>query len=463
MNNCCLLERASKKYLKTALIYKDKNFSFQELNKLCCFYTKLIESISNEIIVIKAIPCPQYISLIFAIIRCRKIFLPISIKETDNNIKLLCHEINGHFINPLDLNINNYNNIHNYNNYVINITKPTNIILTSGSQGKSKKVVHTLLAHIKSALGAQKVCKITKKDTYLLSLPLNHVGGQSIIFKSVLFGATIVINEKKLEEELQLDRITIISLVPTQLFRIIRDTPKLISTSKNLKKIILGGGPISDEIIKKSLELNPNLLFFMSYGLTEMASQVCTYLISKKNIKGGILPFRKLKINNNEIFVSGDSLALGYYNNNKIDKLTDSSGWFQTKDIGYFKNGVLNICGRKDNLFISGGENIQPETLEKELLQFIFIKNVIVVPIPNDEWGNIISAIIQTEDNSNIEEYLKIIKKNLNHLYIPKIWFNWPTYVEEKLKIQRKEMQQYALDKYIKEDWIINLTTINMK
>ena len=68
---------------------------------------------------------------------------------------------------------------------------------------------------------------------------------------------------------------------------------------------------------------------------------------------------------NEEVWLKGAGLAMGYWRNGCVDPLTNAEGWFQTKDKGQWLDNELVIQGRLDNMFISGGENIQPEEIEK--------------------------------------------------------------------------------------------------
>jgi O-succinylbenzoic acid--CoA ligase len=89
-----------------------------------------------------------------------------------------------------------------------------------------------------------------------------------------------------------------------------------------------------------------------------------------------------------EIWVRGHTLFQGYYEKGKGTSLPlNDQGWFQTKDLGMFTEGRFDIIGRKDNLFISGGENIQPEEIENAIRTYCSIEEAIVVPLPDVEFG----------------------------------------------------------------------------
>lgn len=459
MNNCLLYRAAHLFSNKSAIRGEGIDISFIELYRQSLAWDNRIKDSLKDIFVIKATCSPEYIAIIFSIIRNNKIYLPISAKENSSFIDKLCLELNAEYIDPnsineptkcLDQTIDqaiscDYSDdltklLKNY------LRKPCNIILSSGSTGTPKKIVHSLEAHVYSALGGQAVFKINKSDSYLLSLPLNHVGGQSIIFKCVLFGAQMLIPDKfnfTTEQLLLKNQVSVLSLVPTQAYRLCNLPTKPIANSDSLRAILLGGAPIDKQLIKQMKDQNKKLNIFGSYGSSEMASQICTAEISQQLCAGLPLPYRELKIEQNEILVRGETLALGYYKNGIIENINDENGWFHTKDFGELSDIGIIIKGRIDNQFICGGENIIPEMIEQVLLELPNINMAIVVPIEDPEWGNIACAIV---DSTCLNE--AIIKQSLltrlNPIYIPKIFIKWPQDIEVTFKVKRKLLHEYA-------------------
>jgi O-succinylbenzoic acid--CoA ligase len=329
----------------------------------------------------------------------------------------------------------------------IKLNQEVSILFTSGSSKKPKAVLHTLGNHYYNALGSNENLPFKPEDRWLLSLPLYHVAGLAICMRALFSGATVVIPEKGLPLEALIMKggITHISLVPTQLYRLF--TIKNFVWTKSLKALLLGGSPIPPALIKKALEYQ--LPLYTSYGSTEMASQITTSRVNagyEELVTAGYpLPYRKMKIDENgEILVCGATLAVGYIEHNRIHSITDEKGWFHTGDRGMVdQEGRLTISGRLDNMFISGGENIYPEEIERVLCEFEGVEEAIVVPISDDEFGERPAAFIRWENAEKADfEALRVHVHNSMAGYMsPVKWFTWPVFKDD-FKVDRKALQR---------------------
>ena len=301
------------------------------------------------------------------------------------------------------------------------------ILFTTGSSDAAKAVLHTLGNHIYSAKGSNELIPIAKRDGWLLSLPLYHVGGLSIIFRTLLFGGTIVIPnpEERLSKSIETKSVTHVSLVSTQLKRLL-DKKNLYPVLKKLKGILIGGSTIDPFLLEKALQIGCST--YVTYGSTELASQAAT---SKYPEPTKALKHRKIKISKEgEILASGKTLFSGYVKGNSTNLPLTKNGWFATDDLGFMNDvGGLVITGRKDNMFISGGENIYPEEIERSLCQAKGVEEAIVVPIENAEFGFRPVAIIKTISDVTIKEkeLVDALKKCLPKFKIPEQFYLWPT------------------------------------
>jgi len=271
------------------------------------------------------------------------------------------------------------------------MSRPVSIIHTSASSGKPKAAMHSLSNHWHSAMGSAQNLPFGPGDCWLLSLPLYHVGGYSMLFKSLLGGGSLAIPspDASLADSLTHFPITHLSLVPTQLYRMLR-TDGGQERLRSLKALLLGGSAVSAPLLREAIREQVPL--YLTYGSTEMSTQVTTSPapVTKAQADSGVvLPYREVAISpDGEILVKGGCLFMGYLEENGVRTARDSEGWFHTGDMGELsEEGRLTVLGRKDSMFISGGENIHPEEIEKTLTSIEGIEEAVVVPAPDAEYG----------------------------------------------------------------------------
>lgn len=336
-----------------------------------------------------------------------------------------------------------FNSLSNELAQPVDITRPANVILTSGSSGFPKAAVHCLANHIANAEGARSLIPLEQGDAWLLSLPLFHIGGLAILNRCALVGATVVMPDQalSLSQQINQDKLTHLSLVPAQLSKLLADTSSKLIT---IKALLLGGGAVSLDLLAE-LKLR-NIASYTSYGMTEMSSQITTGRALSDGSSGKLLPKRELKIEDRVIWVRGECLFMGYLTDKGIEKPLDADGWFYTKDRGEWdENGNLHILGRVDNMFICGGENIQPEEIEAALKQHPQIDDAIVFAIPDAQFGNLPAAILRgslTHLTESIANELELfLADKIARFKRPRQYYVWPENHEQAgLKVNRKAL-----------------------
>ena len=321
------------------------------------------------------------------------------------------------------------------------------VLFTSGSTGQPKALVHSLNNHKMNAKGALEHLPFEEGDRWLVTLPFFHVSGLSLIFRALESkGSLVFIREQdEISEFLSTFSCTHISLVPTQLIQLSKD-PKALQHLKKMKQILVGGASIPGFLLE--LAEKEGLAVYLSYGLTEMASQVCTSSLPLRTV-GTCLPYRECKIaKDGEILVRGKTLFKGYLENEKRTLPLDSEGWFHTRDLGSINaEGELTVRGRKDTLFISGGENIYPEEIEKEILSKVEnVEAIVVVPKDDVVFGQIAVAFVRWRKDHvmNEREFIGKCREILPNYMIPKKILSWPLDINEGLKVSRKTFIELA-------------------
>jgi O-succinylbenzoic acid--CoA ligase len=327
----------------------------------------------------------------------------------------------------------------------IPLRRPATIVLTSGSTRVPKAALHTFGNHYYSALGSNANITLRPGDRWLHSLPLYHVGGLSILFRCLLAGATVALPHPGTSpgESIASLGATHVSLVSTQLSRLLRERTDL----GGLQAVLMGGGPVPPSLVDEALARG--LPLHTSYGLTEMASQVTTTppgaSLKELRTAGRALPKREVAVSERgEILVRGETLFAGYVQGEELDRPMDTEGWFHTGDFGELdEDGYLRVGGRMDNLFISGGENVQPEEIEEALCRLNGVDEAVVVPVPDEEFGARPVAFVRM-DSGEPEELARELEPLLPRFKIPISFHPWPEEARRGLKADRAALGERA-------------------
>ncbi len=302
------------------------------------------------------------------------------------------------------------------------------IVFTSGSTGNPKAVAHTLEQHLCSAVGLLEVFRYQQGDTWLLSLPMYHVSGLAIVHRWLAAGGCIKIGTGQLETDIE--ECSHASLVATQLHRLLKSKQAL-----TLTHVLLGGSHIPEALGLEAQQMG--IETWLGYGMTEAASTVTAKPVDSSNTAGFVLNHRQLKIEEQRIFIGGDTLASGYYHQGKLTPLVDKNGWFDSKDLGEWVGEQVSIIGRADNQFISGGENIHCEEIERALNQLSEVNQAFIVPIEDDEFGFRPVAIVDCADLPTKEWFAEQLNGRLERFKFPVEYYRMPEQEQQGIKVSR--------------------------
>ena len=326
------------------------------------------------------------------------------------------------------------------------------ILFTSGSSASPRAALHTFANHLYSAAGSNENIPVVPGDRWLLSLPLYHVGGLGILFRCLLGRATVVLSgpDVPLGDAITGLHVSHVSMVATQLRRCLGEL-----RGHRLRAILLGGSAVPLTLIEDAHAAG--LPIHTSYGLTEMASQVTTTRggapLAELRSSGRVLAYRQVRISaEGEILVRGETRFAGYVSGRGLQQPFDEEGWFATRDAGSIdEKGLLHVAGRMDNMFISGGENVMPEEVEKMLEGIGGVLRAVVVPVPDEEFGSRPVAFIEGDvDPSRLRDALLEI---LPRFKVPDRYFRWPSGEETaSMKVDRAWFRKKANDLLTRED-----------
>jgi O-succinylbenzoic acid--CoA ligase len=254
------------------------------------------------------------------------------------------------------------------------------VMHTSGTTAAPRQIELTYGNWLWSALASAAVLGLDRDERWLCPMPLVHVGGLSIPIRSAIYGTTAVLHER-FETEAVLaalmdreQRITIVSLVPTMLARLLDAGLRAPPT---LRWALLGGGPIANVLLEQAG--GAGVPVAPTYGMTEACSQIVT--------RGWPLPGVELRLaDDGEVLVRGPNVA---------PRAAASDGWLHTGDLGRLvERGRLEITGRKVDTIITGGENVAPTEVEAVLLEHPGVTDAAVFGRTDPDWGEAVVAAV---------------------------------------------------------------------
>jgi O-succinylbenzoic acid--CoA ligase len=267
-------------------------------------------------------------------------------------------------------------------------------VLTSGTAGAPRAIELTYGNHLWSAVGSAFNLGVVPSDRWLCCVPPFHVSGLSILLRSTIYGTTAIVHDgfdvDRAAESLEEDDVTLISVVTTMLTRLL-DAGAAIERPR---AILVGGGPVPDEILSEALGLGATVV--QTYGLTEAASQVTTLSPAdaerKRGSAGRPLLTTHVRILDGEILVQGPTVA---------PAAVAEDGWLHTGDSGRIDDeGFLWVSGRRDDVIVTGGENVAPQEVEEVLAAHPDVADAAVVGRPDPDWQSAVTAVVVPRDGA---------------------------------------------------------------
>jgi acyl-CoA synthetase (AMP-forming)/AMP-acid ligase II len=285
---------------------------------------------------------------------------------------------------------------------------PFSLMLTSGSTGMPKVVVLSRRAVLASASASERNLGVDAEERWLLCLSLSHVAGLSIVVRMLAARRTVVLFEPgsagllsritNVGRLIHEERVTLVSLVPPLLDRLLRDG---FQPPPTLRTVLLGGGGCSPELAERARRAGVPLL--TSYGLTETGSQIAARRYDERHSplpqqcgrvsSGHPLADVEIKIVGERIAVKSAALLSGYVG--VAAPAVDVDGWFVTSDRGALgPRGELYVLGRTDSVIVTGGENVDPEEVERALRLLPEVQDACVFGLPSVEFGQRVVAVV---------------------------------------------------------------------
>lgn len=386
-------------------------------------------------------------------------------------------------------------------NAEVNNDEMSIMLFTSGTTNQSKAVMLSQKNICTNIVDIRNVFELDETDRFLSFLPLHHTFECTVGFLYPLsIGGSIIFSKgvRHIADELKNFKITAMICVPVvfekmydKLMKTIEEKGKLGTVKKGikisncllkvgidirkklfkeihdnlggcLKVMVAGGAALSPEKEKGFWDLGFNVL--QGYGLTETSPVIAAELTKQKRLSsiGKKFPSVEVKIDNpdkdgvGELLAKGNSVMLGYYNNEEANKeVFTEDGWFRTGDLARIdNNGYLYISGRKKFVIVlKNGKNVYPEEIESLLEKSELIKECMVFGMPAKD-GDVTLSVEVCYDKDYIKnQFGEISEEEIKD----KIW-NW-------VKEVNKTMPKY---KYVKklvltDCELVKTTTLKIK
>ncbi len=354
---------------------------------------------------------------------------------------------------------------------LIDLSAPQAILYTSGTTGQPKGAIITYGMQWWNAVGSALNLGHSPDDRWLACLPIFHIGGLSILMRSVIYGISVMVHKKfdpfTTNHAIFEDKITIISVVTVMLQRMLAalDTEmKGVSYPSALRCVLLGGGPVPYPLLEECMLRDIPVV--QTYGLTEACSQAVTLstadVMRKLGSAGRPLPPVQLRIMHDnrptspgepgEIFLKGPTITPGYVDRPEATAQAFQDGWFATGDIGYLdKDGYLYVLDRRADLIISGGENVYPAEIESVLLSHPGVEEAGVCGRADPQWGQVPVAFVVLKAGSTVsaEELLGYTAQKLARYKQPRsIYFSRQLPHTSSGKLLRRELPRLLQTKH---------------
>ena len=317
------------------------------------------------------------------------------------------------------------------------------VLFTSGttSQPKAVELTHNNLTSY--ITGSVEFDSAEPTDAALICVPPYHIAGVSAALSNLYAGRKMVylptFDPQEWVRLINAEHVSTATVVPTMLDRIVTVLEGGGHELPSLRNLAYGGSKVGLPLVRRALELLPEVGFVNAYGLTETSSTIAvltpddhrlaqaasdTAVVKRLGSVGQPVPGIELQIRDEngtvlgpgqtgELFVRGEQVS-GRYTG--IGSVLDAEGWFPTRDIATLDDdGYLFIGGRSDDTIIRGGENIAPAELEDVLIEHAHVRDVAVVGVEDPQWGQAIVAVVvpAVGTDPDPEELREHVRKSL--------------------------------------------------
>jgi acyl-CoA synthetase (AMP-forming)/AMP-acid ligase II len=306
-------------------------------------------------------------------------------------------------------------------------------LYTSGTTGRPKGAVisHRNLLDLSYAGMVSAEHRLNIGDNELVMAPLFHIGAIASLFYTLMIGVNVVLHPAfkphAVVDAIEHHKLSSLFMVPAMIQAILKAVPDLDTRDfSTLKRINYGASPIGEALLEQALAVF-GCDFQQSYGMTETSGAVAQLTVAdhRKALAGrpellascgrqnAATQMRVVDDNGNEladgelgeIAVKSSTVMMEYWKQPEQTAKAIRKGWLHTGDIGYRNTeGYFFLMDRKNDVVISGGENIYPNEVERALLLHNSIADVAIIGVPCEKYGEALLAVCVLRDHEILDE-----------------------------------------------------------
>jgi acyl-CoA synthetase (AMP-forming)/AMP-acid ligase II len=478
---------------RDSVVFEGKRYTFAQISERSNRLANAMVDMGvkkGERVAILQVNCNQFLETYFAVAKIGAILVPLNFRAKQdeltymlNNAEVVLILVGDRYVDMVNEMRPNLNTVKHYitidnkregmlfYDEVLASGSPDDVITeiddddvtilmyTAGTTGRPKGVPLTHNGFSIYVLENVDPANPDIEESNILTVPLYHVAGAQALLAAVYGGRTIVMmrqfETKEWMETVQKEKANRAMLVPTMLKWIVDNPDYDKYDLSSLKVITYGAAPMPFEVIKKAIEVMPDVRFINAFGQTETASTI-TMLGPEDHVISGTDAEKEKKLRRltssigrpmsdvemkviddngkelppgeaGEIIARGPRVMSGYWQDDeKTAKAFTADGWLRTGDVGYRdEEGYYYLAGRGDDMIIRGGENISPEEVENILYSNPKIEDVAVIGIPDPEWGQEPAAVIVLKKgvSATEDEIMEFAREKLSSFKRPRMVF----------------------------------------
>lgn len=353
-------------------------------------------------------------------------------------------------------------------------TDPINVQFTSGTTGTPKGATLTHRNILNNGYLLGESMRLTEEDRLCLPLPLYHcfgmVGGNLAV---LTHGGCLVYPNDAFEpltvlQAIENEKCTAMHGVPTMFISVLSHPDFDRYDLSSLRTGIMGGSTCPIEVMRRVMKDMHMSQVTIAYGMTETSPASCqttvdTPLEKRVATVGQVLPNTEIKLvdtesgevvaigETGEVLTRGYCVMKGYWGSRYKTNEAIQDGWMHTGDLATMdEEGYLQVVGRSKDMVIRGGENIYPVEIENYLYRHPKIRDVQVVGVPDDHYGEVLAAWIIPKKDTHLteEEVVKFCRDHIAHYKVPKYF----RFVEAYPMTVTGKIQKYKITEMMKEE-----------